>query len=152
MKTIDIGQIITIFANIGVIAGIVFLAYELRQNTLATEIASAQNVITNIGDRNAVIIESDEFANIVLRAEAGEQLTPSEQMRLNFLYSDGFRGWRSIFLQRERGALDNAMWHTQLAEMKLSLNNFQTFRAQWERTKAMYSPEFNELLEALVSD
>lgn len=106
MKKIDLGQTISILADIGVIAGIVFLAYELRQNTLATEIASAQNVITNIGDRNAVIIESDEFANILLRAESGGQLTPSESLRLNLLFSDAYRGWQSIFLQHERGALD----------------------------------------------
>ena len=32
MKKIDLGQTITILANVGVIAGIVFLAIELRQN------------------------------------------------------------------------------------------------------------------------
>ena len=32
MKKIDLGQTITILANVGVIAGIVFLAFELRQN------------------------------------------------------------------------------------------------------------------------
>ena len=152
MKKFDLGQMISILANIGVIAGIVFLAYELRQNTLATEIASAQNVITNIGDRDAVIIESDDFANILLRAEAGAQLTPSESLRLNFLFSDALRGWQSIFLQHERGALDDAMWHTQLAETKATLNGFATLRAHWDRNKERYSPEFNELLESLLSD
>jgi hypothetical protein len=152
MKKIELGQTISILANIGVIAGIVFLAYELRQNTLATEIASAQNVITNIGDRDAVIIESDEFANILLRAEAREQLTPSESLRLNFLFSDALRGWQSIFLQYERGALDDAMWHTQLTETKQTLNGFATIRAYWDVNKERYSPEFNELLESLLSD
>lgn len=32
MKKIDLGQSISILANVGVIAGIVFLAFELRQN------------------------------------------------------------------------------------------------------------------------
>ncbi len=34
MKKLDLGQTITILANVGVIAGIVFLGYELRQNNL----------------------------------------------------------------------------------------------------------------------
>jgi len=38
MKKIDLGQTITILANIGVIAGIVFLGYELRQNTGAIKL------------------------------------------------------------------------------------------------------------------
>jgi hypothetical protein len=33
MKRIDIGQTITILANVGVLAGIALLAVELRQNT-----------------------------------------------------------------------------------------------------------------------
>ena len=45
MKKIDLGQAISMFANIGVIAGIVFLAFEIRQNTeaLETEMRFYQN-------------------------------------------------------------------------------------------------------------
>jgi hypothetical protein len=37
MKNIDLGQTIQTLANIGVIAGIVFLIFELRQNNAALE-------------------------------------------------------------------------------------------------------------------
>jgi hypothetical protein len=37
MKKIDVGQMISILANFGVIAGIVFLAMEVRQNTAALD-------------------------------------------------------------------------------------------------------------------
>ena len=33
MKKIDLGQTITIFANLGVIGGLIFLAVEIRQNS-----------------------------------------------------------------------------------------------------------------------
>ena len=33
MTKINLGEVVTIIANIGVIAGLVFLAYEIRQNT-----------------------------------------------------------------------------------------------------------------------
>jgi hypothetical protein len=35
LKKLDFGQTITIFANVGEIAGIVFLAFELQQNNEA---------------------------------------------------------------------------------------------------------------------
>jgi len=44
MKKIDLGQSIAILANIGVIAGIIIVAYELRQNTLATELVASQKL------------------------------------------------------------------------------------------------------------
>ena len=40
MKKLDLGQIITILANIGVIAGIVLLAVELDQNNRLIEAAA----------------------------------------------------------------------------------------------------------------
>ena len=42
MNKTDLGQTIQIFANVGVIAGIVFLAIELRQNDEQLEIQSYQ--------------------------------------------------------------------------------------------------------------
>ena len=45
MKKIDLGQSITMLANIGVIAGIVFLAVELQQNNelLRVEVELSRN-------------------------------------------------------------------------------------------------------------
>ena len=43
MKKIDFGQSIGILANIGVIAGIVFLGIEIRDSTRATQAASIQS-------------------------------------------------------------------------------------------------------------
>ena len=37
MKKFDLNQMIGILANMGVIAGIAFLGYEMRQNTTAIE-------------------------------------------------------------------------------------------------------------------
>ena len=41
MKNVDLGQVIAMIANLGVISSIAFLAFELRQNTQAVELASA---------------------------------------------------------------------------------------------------------------
>jgi hypothetical protein len=152
MKKIDLSQAVSILANIGVIAGIIFLAYELRQNTLATEITAAQNLVTNIGSRNIVVIESDEFAQVLLRAEAGEPLTPSETLRLRLFFADALRGWQSIFVQNQQGALDEAIWQTQLAEMELTINGYASYRSHWERTKDYYSREFVDLIDSLFAE
>jgi len=50
MKRIDLGQTIGILANLGVIAGIVFLAVEIGQNQAALE---EQNTLTRISARDA---------------------------------------------------------------------------------------------------
>ncbi|MDH4110097.1 MAG: hypothetical protein OEW35_17560 [Gammaproteobacteria bacterium] len=49
MKNIDLGQTLNTFANVGVIAGIIFLAYELNQNNEFLELeAKATRVQINL--------------------------------------------------------------------------------------------------------
>jgi len=49
VKNIDLGQTLNTFANVGVIAGIIFLAYELNQNNEFLELeAKATRVQINL--------------------------------------------------------------------------------------------------------
>jgi hypothetical protein len=62
MKKIDLGQTIAILANVGVIAGIAFLAFELRQNTQAVELASAQTYLTGGSELDLRIATDTDLA------------------------------------------------------------------------------------------
>ncbi len=66
MKKIELGQTIAILANVGVIAGILFLAIELRQNNEALGLQS------RLERENALItaFTRDLDNPIMLRAEA----------------------------------------------------------------------------------
>jgi len=83
LKNMDLGQTITILANIGVIAGILFLAFELRQNNEQLEIqfrgqmTSYRNAIPELVLENLYLID--------LQRKAVEELTQSERDRLAVL-------------------------------------------------------------------
>lgn len=48
MKSIDLGQTITILANVGVIAGLIFLGYELHQNNEFLEQQERYTFLQNV--------------------------------------------------------------------------------------------------------
>ena len=76
MRKIDFSQTFHILANIGVIAGIAFLAFELRQNNDLLE-AEARARRTEIRISGADLISSNPELNRALTLEAGrETLTP----------------------------------------------------------------------------
>ena len=78
MKKIDLGQAISIFANVGVIAGIVFLGIELRQNNELSR-AEAQRARAAIVSENfRSVTENPEIASVLLRDSQGESLTDLE--------------------------------------------------------------------------
>lgn len=74
MKKLDLGQAVTVLANLGVIAGIAFLAIEVQQNN---ELLAAQ-ARSDLTGRRADFVEmgitSPDLAEIIVKAGSGEPL------------------------------------------------------------------------------
>ncbi len=64
MKKFDVGQTIQIIANIGVIAGIFFVGFELQQNTVAVK-SEASIGIQEIVATNYQMLMIDSMMDIV---------------------------------------------------------------------------------------
>ena len=68
----DLGQGITILANLGVIAGIAFLGLELRQNNSLLEAEAGHNLLQNrLATRNQ-ILENTEIAELLVKLASGD--------------------------------------------------------------------------------
>lgn len=83
MKKLGLGQSIGILANIGVIAGIVFLGVELRQNNelMAAEARFNRVMLSNEGWR--ILAENGDLTELRVRAWNSEALTEAEQVRVD---------------------------------------------------------------------
>ena len=66
MKKIDFGQTMQILANIGVIAGLVFLGYELRQANAVAVNDSFSSTLEQFSESNWNLISDREVARIYL--------------------------------------------------------------------------------------
>lgn len=82
MKKLDLGQMIAILANVGVILGIVFLAFELRQNNdlLGVQVRSIQ-IDQQLANPN-LILENPLLASILWKIEQNEALTGEEELMM----------------------------------------------------------------------
>jgi len=72
MGKIQLGQTITVLANIGVIAGIVFLGMELRQNTAAVQGATYQALSDGISSQYIGVAHDSALAQALLRIYRAE--------------------------------------------------------------------------------
>ena len=82
MKKIDFGQTISILANVGVIAGIVFLGIELRQNNELMAAQARQASFENNRQFAEYLFENPDLAEILAKVEAGEETSPAEDIQL----------------------------------------------------------------------
>lgn len=106
MKKIDITQMINMLANLGVIAGIIFLGYELRQNNEQLSAQSRFNYYQTRVDffrENAI---DEEFVAVWRKAGTDlESLTPIERGRVGSYARAIFTAWEYELAEFERGLL-----------------------------------------------
>lgn len=111
MKKIDLGQTVTILANIGVIAGIVFLAVELRQNTAVT-IGSAELEVTNLQTEwHLRLAENAELARLYYMGQIDPSaLTDNERIQYRYIVAGLFLFIEGIYKQYRRGFFPADGW------------------------------------------
>lgn len=111
MKKFDLGQAIGILSNIGVIAGIVFLAYEINQNTQAIQSESFQSYTDSTIDWLSDLTNDGELAGIWYRYSAGaNDLDDVELMRASMQLRKQWFRLQNAYSQWQRGLLNDADW------------------------------------------
>jgi len=143
MKKIDLGQTFGIIANLGVIAGILLLVFELNQNrtliAAQTRDSISQSVVSKLGESagNSVL------ADIVRRADVGEELTPTEQYQYTAYMISWFRVWENQHYQYRVGLYDETEFAAVRRVWVSRLQREDAGRELWCALQGEFSPAFS---------
>lgn len=153
MKKIDLGQAISILANIGVIAGIVFLAYEIRQNTISAQIESASSYQPSISQLLVLLLEDDDLAETVRKGVSGQPVTEAEEFQLNIFYMSVLRSWQLPYYQNRLGAMDSESWNALRLSLLQTLKRDIGLQRYWRSTnKEEFPEEFAQFMSELMAE
>ena len=141
---------LTLVANIGVLAGIIFLAYELQQNTVATQLEAASNFNASFSEIELFIAGNPEFAELLTRGREGEEITGVDQLRLTVFYNQILRQWQFTHFQYLSDAVDEDNWQAQRAFMVEIISSDLGLLNHWRNFKHQYSSAFNNVLESIT--
>ena len=153
MKKIDLGQSITILANIGVIAGIVFLAIELRQNN---ELLAAQARSDRVALRQAdttLVIENPELLNALVKNGHGEPLTVHENVLLSRYLDFVLVNLQNVYMEMNRGLIAEdsipvEAWRASFMKDRRANSNFDpNLLEYWNENKIGFDSRFVEWME-----
>ena len=117
----DFAQSIGLIADLGVLAGIVFLVIEIRQNNslLAAQASYAQFRVER--ERRTRLLENRAgLMDISLRAVAGEELTQLETFQLDAHWRDVLDSWQWQFRESQAGRLQS------------EIIDFESWRSLWD--------------------
>jgi len=152
LKKIGLGQAIAILANLGVIAGIVFLAVELQQNNQLLAAQARSDLAARRSSFVEMIASSPDLAEIIVRASSGESLTPAEELRFQHLGQRLFDSFQTQFLEVQTGVVSEdslpirqwrRLYHAPLGPDYL-------LPEHWERYRTDAEPDFARFIEETV--
>jgi len=150
MRKIELGQTIMILANVGVLAGIFLLAFELHQNSEQLRLQARELAVTRRNSLVELIIENPDIVELLGRQS--EQLTLSERNRLTLL------GIRQLLNMEEEYA-ETPHTESALNAFALSLRDLY-WREHlnyglpfgWETFRRRADPEFADWFQKFVVD
>lgn len=152
MKNIDIGQTLQIAANVAVLAGMIFLAYELRQNTQSARSASSEDYLSGAYELDLRIAQDPGVAELLLKARNPESLSEVDQLRLDRWYYAALRQWENAYYLYTISALDETFWLAYRNELKRILGGGALFPQYWASNKDSFTPGFDAEMEAMLRE
>ena len=149
MKKLDLGQTINTFANIGVIAGIIFLGIELRQNNaLLGAQARATRAQVRI-DGNDLYLSNPHLISVAAKQISGESLSLTEQMTLRQMATGVFVRWEYVCGEFREGLIDAESIPVQ--NWRSLVESAPNMKKEWEESgRFSYHPDFVQWMDENV--
>ena len=136
---------LTLFANFAVVAGIVILAIEVRQNNTLLEAEARSNRTRNVQAFNDKMMDP-ALADLVVRARVPEELSESELLRYGRLQRWVFITWESEYLDYASGLTEDI----NIAGYANTFRWMPGLRREWESVKQRRTPEFVAFMDREV--
>ena len=135
-------------ANLGVIAGIIFLALEVNQNNLLMESQTRANIASQISNQLYQSAESDYLE--IFTSENFDGLTQLEITRRNRYLQSNLRMWENIHYQYRNGLYDESEFIKEREVWRNAVNGNMRFIICNSQTSNLFSEEFFSELESLL--
>ena len=142
MNTDNINKWLALIANFGVIAGIVFLAIELRQNNDNLEAQSRFTLKENRAVMNRQIAHDPNFAAILVKARSNSDLTVVELMQLDSWFRSNLTNWEWDHEEYLRGRLE-----LELESYRSFFQAFPQMKNSWNSSRTSYNEEFQNFMD-----
>jgi hypothetical protein len=136
---------------IAVVLSLIFVAYELRQNTEAVRVANHQALVAMDIEKNAWLRDRDFAATHVLAREDLQSLTPAQSRQYLTFLADTFNAWEFAHITYSSGAMSENIWNGWDGFYR---SEFATEggRKFWKDGGHNFSSEFRAYVDSLVRD
>ena len=141
---------LTLGANVGVLIGIVLLIFELNQNREMIRAQTRNDIAQNALSILSLTATNEKLSEIVMRANSGDELTPSEYLMYVTRSESIFRHFENTHYQYRQGMFDDDEYQKHLATVTSVISRNNGLLVYWCTYKSMYSVPFGNDMDSLL--
>lgn len=146
MKTKEIIELLGIVAIIG---SLIFVGIEIRQNSLEIRGSTHQSISEQVTKLYMDVSSNERLSKLVAKMLDSDslrsELTPADELSLDFIVLTGMRRVENIFIQQTDGIVSNKAFE----RIGLEFYKTQYARESWERYKSGFDTSFINFFEKL---
>jgi hypothetical protein len=144
-----IGQTVAVAA---LFLSIVFVGYQIRQNTMAIKATSHHAVTDSFNQLNSLLIGDPSLGRVWRLGIAGmKNLGEDEQVSFSFMMLAYSRVFETLFYQFKNGTMDKKLFDAELSTLKWTVGN-AGFREWWAINPISLSVEYRKFIDGLIAD
>lgn len=144
-----IGQTIAVFA---LLISILFVGYQIRQNTKAIKATSHHAITDSFNQINALVISDPKVARLWRVGIAGSaELSEDDAISFSMMALAYMRIFETLFYQYKNGTMDKKLFDAELNTLKWSAAN-PGFRVWWANNPISLSADYRDFINGLIAE
>ena len=147
MKFGHINNWLTLIANIGVILGLILVAYEVRQNSELMRVQINQARADSAMVNNEQSFNSSFIPPILVKVRRGDDLSAEERIRFTDYFRAMSRNQDNVLGQYDAGMLGENTPRSIMTFACQFIGTSKASQAAWEYTKGGYTERYIEFIE-----
>jgi hypothetical protein len=147
MKADKVNPWLTLIANVGVIAGIFFLAIEIRQNSDAIRAQTRAQLADGVTELFSVNMNDQGYASVLMKGNNLEELSPVEKYQYFRHRSAWIHYWNNVSYQYQMGLYDESEFALQISTIRRDMETYPGLKLHWCENKYTASPGLIEAIE-----
>ena len=148
-----VGAVGEIIGATAVLLSLLYLGFQIRQNTKSLKSSSYQAAIASMSELSNLIASNEQSARICRTMLLGDiqDLSEDESFMGSAWLTGLFRNYENFYYQHQTGAMEDHLWEGMRRTM-VGYYNLPNIREWWSVRKEVYSAEFSEFLASQIND
>ena len=132
MKKIELNDLLQILGMVGLIASLIFVGLELRQNQQVARVTAYQALAEQIASYNALLLSEPDLNQIRNAALNNENLTEEDAEQYRAFWRMLLRQSELAYLQYENGIINEELLHRTLEPLVTHIQLSDLARRAWD--------------------